>query len=143
MQPGDDSSFPIHLFTSGLAMQANIAYHITSLLLLAHKPRLLKLAGEPHRQPQAVAATAASSSQALHVQSVAGIAARNDFPEQWDPVTVGALLYVARDMTHPAQQQALEACFSRVKASTGIALDEELVELREGWAAARSSEREA
>ncbi|OAQ75846.1 MFS quinate transporter [Purpureocillium lilacinum] len=139
IEPNDGSSFPIQVYTNALAIHANVAYHITSLLLLAHKPRLLKLPGEPQRQRPAAAS---SSSQGWHAQTIAGIAARNEFAEQWDPVTVGALLYVAREMTHPAQQEALESCFARVTAATGIGLEKELHELREGWKVARSYERD-
>ncbi|KAJ6440037.1 MFS quinate transporter [Purpureocillium lavendulum] len=139
IEPNDGSSFPIQVYTNALAIHANVAYHITSLLLLAHKPRLLKLPGESHRQRQPAAS---SSSLGWHAQTIAGIAARNEFAEQWDPVTVGALLYVAREMTHPAQQEALEACFAKATAATGIGLEKELQELREGWKVARSYERD-
>lgn len=118
-----DASFPIQLYTNALAIQANVMYHITSLLLLVKKPRLLKLSGYQLY----------STSQSWHVQNIAGIACTNDFAEQWDPILIATLLYIARDMTHPSQQNALRTCFQKVKASTGLKLDQELAELQSQW----------
>jgi hypothetical protein len=118
-----DASFPIQLYTNALGMQANIAYHMSSLLLLMGKPRLLKLSGYP----------LSTTSQSWHVQTIAGIASTNDFAEQWDPITIAALLFTARDMTHPSQQNALRVCFQKIRAGTGIRLDQELSELQALW----------
>ncbi|KAG8411666.1 hypothetical protein J3459_016330 [Metarhizium acridum] len=122
-----DASLPMQLYTHALAVQANAAYHLCSLLLLAGKPRLLKPSGHP---PSA-------ASQGWHVQALAGIACTNDFAEQWDPVLVAALLLVARDLTHAAQQDAVRACFRKMTAATGIGLDDEVRELESLWRAGR------
>lgn len=122
------ASFPIHLYTSALAIQANVVYHMTSLLLLAHKPRLLKLSGYPHHL----------TSQSFHVQGIAGIATTNEFAEQWDPILVAALLHIARDMTHQSQQMALRRCFHSIRVGTGINLDRELNDLEAHWSVGRA-----
>ena len=124
LDPKTAASFPITVYTNTLAMQANVAYHLTSTLLLAHKPRLVKIRS---RQTHA-------SSQAWHAQSIAGIATTNRFAEQWDPVMIAALVHVAREMTHRSQQTALEECLGAAETSTGLLLDEELAALRSRWA---------
>lgn len=130
IDPDDRSAFPIQVYTTAIALQANVVYHATSLLLLSRKPRLLKL--PPHQRYAA--------SQGWHAQNIAGIATRNDFAEQWDPILVAALLVVAREMTHRSQQEALLACFRTVTASTGIKLGREICELQSGWTTARCYE---
>ncbi|KJK83501.1 hypothetical protein H634G_01630 [Metarhizium anisopliae BRIP 53293] len=48
------------------------------------------------------------------------MACANDLAEQWDPVLVAGLLLAAREVTHPAQQDAVRACVRRMRAATGI-----------------------
>ncbi|KAK2595015.1 hypothetical protein QQS21_007269 [Conoideocrella luteorostrata] len=122
-----DASFPIQVYTNALAIQSNILYHITSLLLLLNKPRLLKLTGYQ----------ASHVSQSWHAQSIAGIACTNDFAEQWDPILVAALLLIARDLTHASQQSALMTCLQKVTAGTGLRLEREVEELQEHWRTGR------
>ncbi|TWU78583.1 hypothetical protein ED733_004106 [Metarhizium rileyi] len=122
-----DASFPIQLYTNALAIQANINYHMCSLLLLTTKPRLLKLPGHQ----------LFATSQSWHVQTIAGIACTNEFPEQWDPILIAALLFVSGDMTHPSQQNAMRVCFRKIRTATGIALDREVSELESLWAVGR------
>ncbi|KAG6027209.1 hypothetical protein E4U41_001004 [Claviceps citrina] len=128
----DGSSFPIQLYTSALAVQANIFYHTTSLLLLLQKPRLLKLAAaaEGHHKPEAV-----YTSQGWHAQHIAGVASTNEFAEQWDPIVFAALVLVGRSLTHQAQQRALRACLGAGGAVTGLMMEdgEEMRRLEEGW----------
>ncbi|KAL7816865.1 hypothetical protein V8C44DRAFT_265799 [Trichoderma aethiopicum] len=119
----NDSSFPIPVYTSSIALQCNIVYHISSRLLLQRKPRLLRLSSRQRHL----------SSLSWHAQQIAGIATRNEFGEQWDPVLIAGLLWVARDMTHPSQQESLLSCFRQISSSTGIKLDEEVQALRARW----------
>ncbi|QYT05765.1 Zn(2)-C6 fungal-type domain-containing protein [Trichoderma simmonsii] len=119
----NDSSFPIPVYTSSIALQCNIVYHISSRLLLLRKPRLLRLSSRQRHL----------SSLSWHAQQIAGTATRNDFAEQWDPILIAGLLWIARDMTHPSQQESLISCFRQISSSTGIKLDEEIQALRARW----------
>ncbi|EHK27332.1 uncharacterized protein TRIVIDRAFT_141488 [Trichoderma virens Gv29-8] len=119
----NDSSFPIPVYTSSIALQCNIVYHISSRLLLLRKPRLLRLSSRQRHL----------TSLSWHAQQIAGTATRNDFAEQWDPILVAGLLWIARDMTHPSQQESLISCFRQISSSTGIKLDEEIQALRARW----------
>jgi hypothetical protein len=117
------SSFPIIIYTTPLALVANEVYHIASLLLLTHKPRLLR----------SVAGPRGFSSPMWHSQSIAGIATANESPEQWDPILVAGLLLIAKDMTHEAQQSAVLERLAMVSATTGMNLDQEIAMLRSDW----------
>lgn len=116
-------SFPILIYTTPLALVSNAVHHITSLLMLAHKPRLLKRLAGP----------GCFTSHIWHAQSIAGIATNNDFLEQWDPILVAGLLLMAKEMTHESQQSLLLDQFGRVTAMVGIKLDREIQALKSGW----------
>lgn len=125
-----DSALPILIYTTPMALVANAVYHITSLMLLNHKPRLLKSLPGPR----------CFTSHIWHAQSIAGIAASNESPEQWDPVLVASLLLIARDMTHQSQQAVLMGIFRKITATTGIKLDREMEALQSVWKIARFDE---
>ncbi|KAL5352800.1 hypothetical protein ACLOAV_002748 [Pseudogymnoascus australis] len=116
-------SFPILIYTTPLALASNAAYHITSLLMLAHKPRLLKRLAGP----------GCFTSHIWHAQSIAGIATSNDSLEQWDPILVAGLLLMAKEMTHESQQSVLLDQLGRVTSMIGIKLEREIEALKSGW----------
>ncbi|UPK92511.1 hypothetical protein LCI18_003446 [Fusarium solani-melongenae] len=118
-----ESPFPADVYTSALSLQANLTMHLSSLLLLAYKPRLVKLSRFPHHL----------ISRSWHTQKIARLAVWNSFPEQWDPLVVAALLRAAREMTHASQQEALLTCFQRITDVTKLPLDEEISNLRLYW----------
>lgn len=126
IDPMNTASFPIHLFSSAIAVQAAIFYHITALLLLHHKPRLLTI---PGRRQHLTSAN-------WHARAIAGIVTSNEFPEQWDPIVIASTLHIAKDITHSAQQQAMLACLQNITSQAGIPLGEEEQQLRAIWAAA-------
>lgn len=126
----DGSAFPILLYTTSLALVANAVYHITSLLLLTHKPRLLKLLGDP----------GCFASHTWHAQSIAGIATSNGYLEQWDPILIAGLLLAAKEMTHESQQSVLLEQVRKITATTGIKLDSEIEALKSGWNVSRYDE---
>ncbi|KAF7712606.1 Fungal Zn(2)-Cys(6) binuclear cluster domain-containing protein [Penicillium ucsense] len=130
IDPSRDSALPILIYTTPMALVANVVYHITSLLLLGYKPRLLKALPGPR----------CFTSHIWHAQSIAGIAVSNESSEQWDPVLIASLLLVARDMTHQSQQAVLMETFRRITASTGINLNHEIEALQAGWKIARFDE---
>lgn len=130
IDPNRDSALPILIYTTPMALVANVVYHITSLLLLGYKPRLLKSLPGPR----------CFTSHIWHAQSIAGIAASNESCEQWDPVLIASLLLVARDMTHQSQQSVLMGIFRQITATTGINLDRETETLQSGWKIARFDE---
>ncbi|OAA52916.1 Fungal transcriptional regulatory protein [Cordyceps fumosorosea ARSEF 2679] len=126
IDPANAASFPIHLYSSAMAVQTAVFYHITALLLLQNKPRL---AGIPGRRQHL-------TSPNWHARAIAGVATSNDYAEQWDPIVIASLMYVARNMTHFAQQHAVLECLRTVTSQTGIMLDEEAKQLRAQWATA-------
>ncbi|KAG5948664.1 hypothetical protein E4U53_006213 [Claviceps sorghi] len=132
----DGASFPIQLYTSALAVQANILYHLTSLLLLVHKPRLLSTPAGPHGKPEAM-----YTSQGWHAQHIAGVASTNEFAEQWDPIVFAALLLVGKGLTHRTQQRALRTCLTAGSAVTGLMAEDggEVRSLEDSWRAAEAS----
>lgn len=130
IEPDHTSSFPILIYTTPMALAANAVYHITSLLLLEHKPRLLKSLPGPR----------CFTSHIWHAQSIAGIAASNDSPEQWDPILIAGLLSIAGEMTHESQQRVLLERLALIAETTGINLDQETEALRFAWSIARYDE---
>ena len=130
IDPEHDSSFPILVYTTPMALVANAVYHVTSFLLLTHKPRMLKSLPGPRR----------FTSHMWHAQSIAGIAVSNDSHQQWDPILVTGLLLVAREMTHESQQSVLLDRFRRITATTGMNVVEETKGLQSMWNIARFDE---
>ncbi|CAG8040837.1 unnamed protein product [Penicillium olsonii] len=130
IDPDHDSSFPILIYTTPMALVANAVYHTISLLMLTHKPRLLKSLPGPR----------SVTSHIWHAQSIAGIAASNDSPEQWDPVLVAGLLLIAKEMTHESQQTVILQRLAKITATTGIKLDQETEALQATWNLARYEE---
>ncbi|KAL5363444.1 hypothetical protein BJX96DRAFT_186992 [Aspergillus floccosus] len=127
IDPEHSSSFPILIYPTPMALAANAVYHVTSFLLLTHKPRLLKSLPGPRYL----------TSNIWHAQCIAGIAASNDSLEQWDPVFVASILLVARRMTHVSQQAVLLNRLRRITTTTGINLTREMEELQGLWRVAR------
>ena len=123
----NQASFPIIVFTTSLALLANAVYHITSLLLLSYRPRLVK----------SIAGSRITRSPIWHAQCIAGIAETNDSPEYWDPLLVAGLFLAAKSMSHESQQTTILDTLHRIKQSTGMKLDDELHAMRSDWQIAR------
>ncbi|KIL94105.1 hypothetical protein FAVG1_02667 [Fusarium avenaceum] len=122
-----NSPFAADVYSSATAVQANLAVHFSSLLLLSYKPRLVKLSSNPHRLV----------SKSWHAQKLAKLALWNNFSDQWDPVVVATVVRVARDMTYPSQQEALLSCFQRIGDATRIPLQSEIADLQQFWSSSR------
>ncbi|KAJ5936280.1 hypothetical protein N7454_005578 [Penicillium verhagenii] len=128
-----NSAFPIiFIFTTPMALVVNIVYHTISFLLLTHKPRLLKSLPGPRNL----------TSHIWHAQAIAGIAACNDSPEQWDPVFVASLLLIGKNMSHETQQAVLQERLRTITATAGINLELEIDSLQASWRTARYDELE-
>ncbi|CEI70662.1 hypothetical protein FVEN_g851 [Fusarium venenatum] len=123
------SPFTADVYSSAIAVQANLTMHYSSLLLLSYKPRLVKLSSTPHRL----------TSKSWHAQKLAKLALWNNFPDQWDPVVVATVVRIARDMTYPSQQEALLSCFQRIGDATKIPLQREITDLQQFWSSSRHS----
>ncbi|KAL4896077.1 hypothetical protein BDV59DRAFT_191336 [Aspergillus ambiguus] len=123
IDPDHISSFPILIYTTPMALVANAVYHATSFLLLTHKPRLLKSLPGPR----------CFTSHIWHAQCIAGIAASNDSPEQWDPIFIASLLLIARGLTHRSQQAVLLDRLRSITTTTGISLKHETEALESAW----------
>ena len=119
----EDEPFPPDVYTSAVALQANLVIHLSALILLARKPRLT----------QAHGAARILLSRSWHAQKITRMAVWNDFDEQWDPIVAAALLLVSREMTHASQQQAISSCFDRMMNATQIPLEEDINSLRLYW----------
>ncbi|KAH8896274.1 hypothetical protein GQ53DRAFT_838490 [Thozetella sp. PMI_491] len=121
------ASFPIEIYSTPLALQANMAIHLSFIVLIAHKPRLLKLSRSEARL----------GSDSWHAQRIAGMAAWNHFKEQFDPLFVAALLLAAEKMTHESQQMALLEAFRDIERKMGIVLDDQITRLENIWRTSR------
>lgn len=119
----DSASFPIEIYSTPIALQANMAIHLSFMVLIAHKPRLLKLSRSEARL----------GSDCWHAQKIAGMAVWNHFKEQFDPLFVVALLLAAEKMTHESQQMALLGAFRDIEREMGIVLDDEITRLKNIW----------
>lgn len=117
--------FPVSVHTSPISLQANVNIHLACLLLLKHKPGL-SAATRP-QQP--------FESRSWHSEKIAGSVVWNTYKEQWDPILLGAVLFIAEDMTHPAQQRAIEDCLQRISREVGVDLRQETTDLGHIWKA--------
>lgn len=124
---GEESLFPVILFTNGAAVFANQLYHAAMLLLLQSKPRTLQ-AGAPRKS--------SAASQLWHAQRVCGISLNNDRRDSWDPCLVASLHLAAQRLTYEPQQRAIINCLARVKVITGWNLGAFASELQEAWGGA-------
>jgi hypothetical protein len=115
--------FPIDVFTSAVALQANIVMHMSAIILLTHRPRLVDAAGSSH----------CLRSRSWHVQKIARMLVGNHFPQQWDPITIAALLFIAKEMSHVSQQQALLSCLQEGARTTQISVEREIASIRARW----------
>jgi len=116
-------SFPIDVYTSATALQANLAMHMSAIILLTHRPRLGDVPGSSRRL----------RSRSWHVQKIARMLIGNHFHEQWDPIAIAALLFIAREMSHASQQEALLSCLREVVRTTQIPVEGDVADLRECW----------
>jgi hypothetical protein len=115
--------FPVDVFTSATALQANLVMHMSAVVLLANRPRLGDVPGS----------SCYLKSRSWHVQKIARMLAGNHFPEQWDPIVIAALLFVAKEMSHVSQQEVLVSCLQEAAHATGIPLGRDIASLRVCW----------
>ncbi|KAI8210606.1 Sterol regulatory element-binding protein ECM22 [Colletotrichum sp. SAR 10_76] len=127
---GDDTLFPIILFTNGAAVFANQLYHTAMLLLLQNKPRTLQAAAGTKKSGSS---SSSATSPLWHAQRVCGIALNNDRRDSWDLCLVASLYLAAQRMTYEPQQRAILECFERVKALAGWNVDGFAARVREDW----------
>ncbi|KAI5194518.1 hypothetical protein E4T38_09551 [Aureobasidium subglaciale] len=125
--PSDKQPFPIDVFTSVTALQANLVMHISAVILLSQKPRLTNVTSTFQRL----------GSRSWHIQKITGMLVGNHFNEQWDPIVIAALLSVAKELSHPSQQEALLSCFNEISRTTRIPIEKDLTELRTCWQSIR------
>ncbi|OBR11481.1 C6 transcription factor [Colletotrichum higginsianum IMI 349063] len=126
---GDESLFPVLLFTNGAAVLANQLYHTAMLLLLQNRPRTLRATASK----KSSSSSSSSSSPLWHARRVCGIALNNDRRDSWDLCLVASLYLAAQRMTYEPQQRAVLGCFDRVRALTGWDVDGFAARAREDW----------
>ncbi|KAK7452502.1 hypothetical protein Landi51_04390 [Colletotrichum acutatum] len=129
MDGGDETLFPVILFTNGAAVFANQLYHTAMLLLLQNKPRTLQAATAAGKK----SSSSSSMSPLWHAQRVCGIALNNDRRDSWDLCLVASLYLAAQRMTYEPQQKAILGCFDRIKSMTGWNVDGFSTKVREDW----------
>jgi hypothetical protein len=115
--------FPPDVFTSATALQANLVMHVSAVILLEHRPRLANVGTMSRRL----------KSRSWHVHKIARMLVGNHFREQWDPIVVAALIFVAKEMSHVSQQDAILPCFQEIERTTRIPVEQDVAGLREGW----------
>lgn len=59
----------------------------------------------------------------------------NHFLEQWDPIVVAGLLFVAKEMSHVSQQNAIMSCFHEIARTTHLPVERDVAGLQEEWRA--------
>jgi hypothetical protein len=118
--------FPPDIFTAPTALLSNLVMHMSAIILLEHRPRLLA-------DVSGVSLSHRLKSRPWHLHKIARMLVGNQFREQWDPITIAALLFVAKEMSHASQQNAILACFQEVVRTTHIPMEKDVASLREGW----------
>lgn len=99
----DEESCPVEIvfapivFSSTAAILANIVHHLTSLLLLQHRPR----------SAVPVAEALSSISVPWHALRIARIASIAVDDGTWDPLLVGAIVKAGEELSHTRQLSAL------------------------------------
>ncbi|KAG9659370.1 hypothetical protein KCU64_g3903, partial [Aureobasidium melanogenum] len=118
-----EQPFPTDVFTSVTALQANLVMHISAVTLLSQRPRLTS----------APSTLQHLRSRSWHVQKIARMLIGNHFNEQWDPIVIAALFFIAKEMSHPSQQEALLSCFQEISRTTKIPIEKDMANLRARW----------
>jgi hypothetical protein len=121
--PHDKQPFSIDVFTSATALQANLVMHMSAVFLLSQKPRLTNATSTFQRL----------GSRSWHIQKIARMLVGNHFNEQWDPIVIAALLFIAKEMSHASQQEALLSCFNEILNTTQIPVEKDVADLRARW----------
>lgn len=118
-----DRPFPIDVFTSAIALQANLVMHMSAVILLTQRPRLTNAPSNSQHL----------RSRSWHSQKIARMLVGNHFIEQWDPIVIGSLLSISKEMSHSSQQEALLSCFTAISKTTQIPIEEDIANLRARW----------
>lgn len=113
---GYGADVPHLISTNGLALVANAAHHLTALLLLQQKPRVL----------QAIAEPASSASPSWHALCLVGIAAAATHLGFWDPLIATSVVKAAQKLSHPSQLAAASRILQRLCAISGMRFDAEI-----------------
>lgn len=118
-----DRPFSVDVFTSATALQANLVMHMSAVILLSQRPRLTN----------APSTFQHLRSRSWHIHKIAHMLIGNHFNGQWDPIAIAALLLIAKEMSHPSQQEALLSCFHEISKTTEIPIEKDIANLRARW----------
>ena len=110
------NDFPHLLFSSAVALVANVAHHLTALLLLEHKPRLLHV----------VAESESSTFAPWHALQILGVAAAALELGFWDPLLATAIVKAGQKLSHPVQQLAASRTLTSMCAISGMQFQTEI-----------------
>ena len=114
-RPGD-SPFPTILFSNTCAILANVALHLTALILLQHKPRLVSAAAEP----------SSFISPIWHIVRLIGIAQVAVEDGFWDPLIAVGVLEAAKRLTDESQIEAATDILQNIVSASGLQLENEI-----------------
>lgn len=128
--PHHKQPFPIDVLTSATALQANLVMHMSAVFLLSQKPRLTNATSTFQRL----------GSRSWHIQKIARMLVGNHFNEQWDPIVIAALLFIAKEMSHASQQEVLLSCFNEILKTTQIPVEKDVSDLRARWQSIQKDE---
>ncbi|OAP64972.1 hypothetical protein AYL99_00944 [Fonsecaea erecta] len=111
--------FPTLIFSNACALVANMVYHLTSLLLLQYKPRLVK----------AMTDGGSSTSAQWHALRIIGMVSSSDSSSVWNPLVAAAVIRAAQSLSHPSQLRAVADLLRDAVKSSGMNLQEEIQRL--------------
>ena len=115
-----ETSFPAVVFSNATASVANIIHHLSAMILLKQKPRLIR----------PVADEGSSTSPLWHALRIIGIAATVAEEDTWDPLVPAAVIRAARILSHESQLAIVEKILHNVTRLNGMNFEGEIEGLR-------------
>ncbi|KAL5596689.1 hypothetical protein BROUX41_006619 [Berkeleyomyces rouxiae] len=118
--PGSEHSpFPTIVYSNAAAMSGSQMYHTASLLMLQHKPAVVKLSPK-------------SRSVLWHARQICGISMSTDHHGAWTS-SVQPLWFAGRCMSHPAEHRAILDLLGKIESTCGWATQWRANDLVELW----------
>ena len=108
---------PHIVFSNAASIVANAVHHVTALLLIQHKPQLIRPAAEE-------ASSTASSWHALRIAAISAAAVEHDV---WDPLLTAAVIRAGQTLSHPAQVSAIVGLLREISQKSGMPLEDEIL----------------
>lgn len=113
-------NFPRIVFMSHCAVVANVAHHMSSVLLLQKKPRLLRFGAESN----------SSTSSLWHLSRAIGIVIEAAGAGLWDVFTTSVLLLCTRSLSSVKQIESVRSCLQHIQKASGLLLENSISQLQ-------------